>query len=81
MKEGSLQVAWLFWISLSLGRDRGRYFSKASSPWESVLAVDLTGIFFLYFIAEIKKVFEEYDVARGGDYISSLRTYVVKDSV
>ena len=56
-------------------------FSKASSFWKSILAINLTGVFFLYFIAEIKKVFEEYDVTRVGDYISSLRIHVVKDSV
>ena len=56
-------------------------FSEASSSWKSVLVINLTGVFFLYFIAEIKKVFEEYDVIRVGDYISSLRTHVVKDSV
>jgi hypothetical protein len=39
-------------------------FSQVSSSFKGVLAIDQKGEFFLYFVAEIKKVFEERSETR-----------------
>jgi hypothetical protein len=55
-------------------------FSQVSSSYQSVLAIDSVGKSFLYFVAEIKKVFEERNETRGGLYFFSQDNNVVKES-